>query len=326
MALLHWIVLSALYSLGVALTSPPSGALVVRQTGTQAGEYKTIGAAVATLGSGNSSKTIFIYPGTVVTRTYKEQVNLTYGGPLTIYGYATNGANWKTNQVTITNNLNAKENGGNDACATVRAEKPNLNLYNLNIANTYGAGSQATALSARATRQAFYGLYVTGYQDTLFADAHPGYQYYSRSLIEGAIDYIYGAASAWFNECTISNNGAGGAITANSREDPDDAGYYVIDSSNVTTSVSGLKGQIYLGRPWRVLARVVYQRSVLGDSINPKGWTTMAEGATPIFMEFNNTGAGANTSQRQMTTTQTALITREQVLGLDWQSWVDASF
>ncbi|KAL0571449.1 hypothetical protein V5O48_010518 [Marasmius crinis-equi] len=324
MALLHWIVLSALCLLTVALTAPPSGALVVRQSATQSGEYSTISAAVAALGSGTSNKTIFIYPG-----TYKEQVNLAYGGPLTIYGYATDGGNWKSNQVTITNNLNAQDNGGNDPCATVRAEKANTNLYNLNIYNTYGAGKQATALAARGTKSGFYGLHLSGYQasaDTLLADTALGYQYYSNCLIEGAIDYIYGGASAWFGECTLSNNGAGGAITANSRSSSDDPSYYVIDSSTVTSSVSGLTGQVYLGRPWRIFARVVYQRSSLGDTINAKGWTTMAEGATPVFMEFNNTGAGSSTSQRQMETKQSALITKEQVLGSDWKSWVDTSF
>ena len=125
-----------------------------------------------------------------------------------------------------------------------------------------------------------YYLYSSNTQDTLFADS-TGVQYYSNCLIEGAIDYIYGKASAWFGECTLSNNGNGGAITANSRESPDDPGYYVIDSSKVTSSVSGLTGKVYLGRPWRVLARVVYQRSELGDTIHPQGWTTMAEGATP---------------------------------------------
>ncbi|KAK1222934.1 hypothetical protein PQX77_014211 [Marasmius sp. AFHP31] len=341
--LLHWTLLTSLFSISFALTTPPSGAVVVRQSGTKSGEYSTVSAAVASLGSGSSNRTIFIYPGIFLilglflpyslshslhfpsVGTYKEQVVIGYGGPLTIYGYATSGGNWKTNEVTITNNLNAQDNGGNDGCATVRAQKANLKLYNLNIANTYGPGKQATALSARGTKQGFYGLYITGYQDTLLADVS-GVQYYSNCLIEGAIDYIYGKASAWFGECTLSNNGAGGAITANSRETPDDPGYYVIDSSKVTSSVSGLTGKVFLGRPWRVLARVVYQRTELGDTINPKGWTTMAEGATPTFMEFENTGAGSNTSQRQMTTPQNALLTKDVVLGSDYKTWIDTSF
>jgi hypothetical protein len=44
--------------------------------------------------------------------------------------------------------------------------------------NSYGVGKQATALAARGTQQGFYGMKITGNQDTLLADAAGGYQYY----------------------------------------------------------------------------------------------------------------------------------------------------
>lgn len=49
----------------------------------------------------------------------------------------------------------------------------------------------------------------------------------------GAVDYIFGDASAWFGECTIASNG-GGAITAMSRETSSDPSWYVIDHSTVS--------------------------------------------------------------------------------------------
>lgn len=108
------------------------------------------------------------------------------------------------------------------------------------------SGKQAGALSARGNRQGFYASSFTGYQDTLFADG--GYQYYSNCYIVGAVDFIYGASSAWFGECTIASNGAG-AITANSRETTADTTYYVIDHSALTTATStDLTGKVYLGR------------------------------------------------------------------------------
>ncbi|KAF8074914.1 pectin methyl esterase [Lyophyllum atratum] len=309
----------------LALTAPPAGSKIVRQAGTQSGEYSTVSAAVASL-SGTSSAVIFIYPG-----TYKEQVLIEHGGPLTIYGYSTNGGNYKSNQVTITNNLNAQDNGGNDPCATVRAHSANFKMYNINIKNTYGAGKQATALSAKATRQGYYGCSFTGYQersssDTLLADGALNYQYYGNCYIEGAVDYIYGGASAWFGECAIASVG-GGAITANSRQVATDPSYYVIDSSTITSNTAtSLVGKVYLGRPWRGLARVVFQRSVLPDLINAAGWTTLAVGATPIFQEYGNTGAGASTSGRVTETPLSAQITQQQVLGSDYASWTDTSF
>lgn len=63
-----------------ARTSPPDGCLVVRGSGTESGEYSTLGAAVAAL-SGDSA-CIFMYSG-----TYNEKVALEFSGSLTLYGY-----------------------------------------------------------------------------------------------------------------------------------------------------------------------------------------------------------------------------------------------
>ncbi|KAK7048664.1 pectin methyl esterase [Favolaschia claudopus] len=305
---------------GASRTTPPAGAIVVRQTGATSGQFTTVSAAVASL-SGSAAATIFIYPG-----VYNEQVIISHPS-LTIMGSTTDTGSYKQNSVTITHNLNAQDNGGNDACATVRATSsaPNLRIYNINIVNSYGTGKQATALSAKGTRQGFYGLSVTGYQDTLLADGG-GFQYYSNCFIEGAVDYIYGSASAWFGECTLASNG-GGAITANSRDSTTDPSYYVIDSSTITSASStSLVGKVYLGRPWRMYARVVFQNSVLPNLINAAGYTTLAAGATPIFSEINNSGAGASTSQRVMYTSMSTPITHAQVLGSDYNTWIDSSF
>ncbi|KAJ7746007.1 pectin methyl esterase [Mycena metata] len=265
-------------------TTPPAGALVVRQTGATAGEFTTVSAALASL-TGTAPATIFIFPGTYNdTGTYKE------------------------NTVTITHNLNAQDNGGNDACATVRATSaaPLLRIYNINIVNSFGQGKQATALSATGNMQGFYGCQITGYQDTLLADGGGGIAFHN-CYIEGAVDYIYGSASAWFGECTIASNG-GGAITANSRNSATDPTYYVIDSSTIT---SGTTASL---------------NSVLPNLINPIGYTTLAANATPIFSEFDNTGAGASTAKRVTYTPISAAITHAQVLGASYDSWIDNTF
>ena len=91
-----------------------------------------------------------------------------------------------------------------------------------------------------------------------------------------------GNAIIWFGECTLASNGPG-AITANSRTYDTDEGIYVFDHATVTkgNTSTTLTQKVYLGRPWRVLARVTFQNSVLPDLINPKGYTTLADGATP---------------------------------------------
>jgi len=42
-----------------------------------------------------------------------------------------------------------------------------------------------------------------------------------------------------------------------------------------------LVNKLFLGRPWRVLARVIYQNSDLSNVVHPEGYTTMAANATP---------------------------------------------
>jgi pectinesterase len=179
-------------------------------------------------------------------------------------------------------------------------------------------------LVGNADKLGFYGCQFSGYQDTLYAKA--GTQYYSNCMIEGAVDYIFGDASAWFGECDIVSNGAG-YITANSRETSDDTAWYAIDNCNVqAASGTDLDGDVYLGRPWRVLARVIYQNSELGSLINSKGWTTMADGATPFYYEINNTGDGADTSARLYESSISAAVTKNTVLGSGWKDWIDTSY
>jgi pectinesterase len=140
------------------------------------------------------------------------------------------------------------------------------------------------------------------------------------------VDYIFGDASAWFANCDIVSNGKG-YITAMSRQTTSDTAWYAMDHCNIkAASGVDITGDVYLGRPWRVLARVIYQNSVLSDIINPKGWTTMAEGATPLYYEFDNTGAGSNTSERLYTSTIEAAVTKATVLGDDYADWIDSSF
>lgn len=145
-------------------------------------------------------------------------------------------------------------------------------------------------------------------------------------ILTGAVDYTFGDASAWFGECDIVSNGSG-AITANSCEESSDTSWYAIDNSNIkAASGLDLDGDVYLGRPWRVLARVIYQNSELGSLINAKRWTTMASGATPLYYEYNNSGDGADTSERQYESSISAAVSKKTVLGSDYGDWIDSIF
>ena len=57
----------------------------------------------------------------------------------------------------------------------------------------------------------------------------------------------------------------------------------------------------YLGRPWKEYSRTVIMQSIISDVIDPVGWHEWnGEFAlkTLSYGEYQNTGAGAGTSQR----------------------------
>ncbi|KAG8696201.1 hypothetical protein FRC09_008663 [Ceratobasidium sp. 395] len=288
--------------------SPPSGAITVGP----GGKYSTLTAALAD----TSSSVYFIY-GTSI----KERVVITRAG-ITIYGQTANALTYTSNKVTITNNIPASTAGSNEASATISIKAADVKIYNLNIANTYGQGSQAIALSVGGTRFGGYGLKLTGYQDTLLANE--GLEFFGKSYISGATDFIFGQrASLWITGTTIETVG-NGWITASGRSS-EDANYYVIDKSTITGT-----GTQYLGRPWRNYARVVFQNSALGSHIQAAGWTQWSS-STPntdhiLFGEYNNSGAGAWRSGRASFATKlSAGLSMSTVFGGS-TSWVDSAY
>ncbi|KAG8622799.1 hypothetical protein KVT40_009310 [Elsinoe batatas] len=298
----------------VARTSPPSGCLVVRKDGTKTGEYSTVAAAVAAV---KASGCIFIYSG-----TYTEQVTIKTNG-VKIYGYTNDVSSYGGNTVTITNSLGSAAAGSLDKSSTVNVVATDISVYNVNVQNSYGTAGQAVALTANGMRQGYYGCKFLGYQDTLYAKA--GWQYYSNCYMEGAVDFIFGNGAAWFGECTIASAG-GGYVTASSRTLSDDPAWYVFDHSTITAkSGVNVDGKVYLGRPWRVFARVIYQYSTLTKVVNAAGWAPMADNATPVFMEFQNTGDGAGTSARKYLTKATAAVTKAQ-LWPNSAKWWDSTY
>ncbi|KAK3945486.1 carbohydrate esterase [Diplogelasinospora grovesii] len=210
-----------------------------------------------------TSQCIFIYPG-----TYTEQVLVpARSAQLSIYGYTADTTSYTGNQVTITSSKSQADGLSNDETATLRVKSANLKLYNINVNNGYGKGSQAVALSAYAD-SGYYGCQFTGYQDTLLAQR--GTQLYAKCLIQGATDFIFGY------------------ITASGRSASTDPNYYVFNGGTISSSSSSssaaavASGTYYLGRPWAAYARVVFQRtsmssrsgilSILGSGYTSAGW------------------------------------------------------
>lgn len=138
--------LNVCLALAASRTSAPSGALVVSKAPAK-GQYSKIQDAVNALStSSTTAQSIFIEAG-----TYNEQVYIApRKAALTIYGYSTNTDDYNQNVVTITQKLSLNEVATDDLTATLRVWSTNFKLYNVNLANTYGEGKQALALSASA--------------------------------------------------------------------------------------------------------------------------------------------------------------------------------
>lgn len=89
---------------------------------------------------------------------------------------------YSANQVTIQASVPASTAGSNDASGTLRIHKNDFKMYNVNVRNNYGVGSQAIAISQYGSRVGLYACGFYGYQDTLYANA--GTQVYLRGYIQ----------------------------------------------------------------------------------------------------------------------------------------------
>ncbi|TID21475.1 pectin methylesterase [Venturia nashicola] len=270
----------------VAITTPPSGALVVGPSG----KYKTLQSAVTAASNG---ATIFIEPG-----TYKEQVFIPEKkSNLKIIGSSSQDTTFTGNKVTITGALAQDSSGkpNNDGTATLRAWGDGLKVYNVNFANTRGEGSQALALSAYGNQLGFYGCQFTGFQDTVMS--HKGHHFIGNSLIVGGTDFIFGKSGVLWIEKSVLHcvKADTGYVTANGREDAANPSFYVINNSTIDGPSAA--GTFFLGRPWRPFSRVGVQNSQLGAVINSAGWSVWQKADTRTdkvtYLEYNNRGPGA---------------------------------
>ncbi|CAG8981377.1 hypothetical protein HYALB_00013657 [Hymenoscyphus albidus] len=312
-------------------TVPAAGAIVVDATGSVSGSHKTIQAGIDALSnSSTSAQTLFIYPG-----TYKEQAYIPkLASTLTIQGSTPDARTYAGNAATITYNLALKDTTSNDLTATLRNWSPNTKIYNLNIVNTFGHISkdgQNLAISAQATNQGYYACQFRGYQDTILTNT--GKQLYAKSLITGAVDFIYGSAGiAWFEKVDIRTI-ANGAITASGRDSSSNPSWFVISNSNVDGINSTIASKsTYLGRPWREYARVVFQNTYIGAIVKDEGWSVWSSSESRTghvnFEEYANTGPGSTGTRSNFSTKRSSAVQIEKVLGSGYLNewWVDAGY
>ncbi|WP_262056409.1 pectinesterase family protein [Streptomyces sp. STR69] len=207
---------------------------------------------------------------------------------------------------------------GTFGSATAFVDGHDFSASNLTISNDYdyaASPSQAVALSLSADRAVLTDVRLLGHQDTLLVN-DSARAYFSKSYVEGTVDFIFGGGIAVFDRSDIHQLGSGGYLTAASTPATRTYGY-LFYKSNITGA--GTAGTSSLGRPWRQDAQVLYRESTIGAFVNTaQPWSDMSSAVwtKARFSEYKNTGAGAtvNSSRPQLTDSQAANYTPQKYL------------
>lgn len=205
---------------------------------------------------------------------------------------------------------------------TMLVEANEFYAENLTIENSAGPVGQAVALHVEADRCAFINCRFLGHQDTLYLAGEKARQFFKDCYIDGTTDFIFGEATAVFQDCELRSK-SDSYITAASTPQGVEYGFVFINCK--LTADEGVS-RVFLGRPWRNYAKTVFVRTEMGAHIRPEGWNNWGRpGAqeTVFYAEFQSSGPGANPDERvewahQLTRKQSSKYTPEKIFG-DWR-------
>ena len=238
--------------------------------------------------------------------------------------------------------------------ASVRIDTHDFTARHLTFQNDAGFGhtvGQALALYVDGDRNVFEDCALLGSQDTLFTaplplkEAKPGgfkgpgeskprimgRHYFKNCFIRGDVDFIFGSAIAYFEDCTIFSQKPGDRKPTESPDDEVIYGYvtaastpqeepfgYVFQNCHLDSDCP--PHSVYLGRPWREWAKTVFLSCELGTHIHPLGWNDWQKPHGHFYYgEYASYGPGASPETRadfshQLTEEEAAEYTLENVL------------
>lgn len=310
--------------------------------GKSKGAYKTIGEALLEA-KNHSPKQVIIH---IEEGVYKEKLEIRQNHITLI------GDNPENTIITYghyaTEILKDNEKRGTFRSYTVFIDGNDFTAKNITFENSAGPGTkvgQALALYVDGDKMYFENCRLLGGQDTLFTAPLPptpyekngfrgpkelaprthGRHFYKKCFICGDVDFIFGGATAYFEECELYSNYVNkeinGYVTAASTEK--DVPGYVFNHCTFTSNCPARS--VYLGRPWRNYAKVAILNSYIGEHIKEEGWhdwDKVEARKTVCFAEYNNTGEGAVLDKRpdwvKILSKEEALkYTKENILG-DW--------
>jgi len=268
--------------------------ITVAQDGS--GDFKTVQAAINAAETDKDAVEIYIKKG-----IYKEKLVILSSKP----GLKLTGENKENTIITYDDysgkpNPNSKRNIGTSDSYTLLVRANDVRIENLTIENSWCEKGQAVSLHVKGTRFAIKNSRILGCQDTLLTDGDGTYQYYENCYIDGTTDFIFGPATAVFQDCVI-NSKKDSYITAASTPENIEFGYVFL---NCKLIADANVAKVFLGRPWRPFAKTVFLGCNLGSHILPEGWNPWVDERFPdktkttYYAEYKNKGKGAKTNKR----------------------------
>jgi polygalacturonase len=271
------------------------------------GDVTSVQQGIDALGPGGGS--VRIQPGTYreVVRVDRQHVRL-------------EGVSDDPAKVVIVYGNSAATTGSTFTSATVFVTADDFYAANVTFQNDFSRthelrpqGSQAVALAVTADRAVFRNVRFLGAQDTLYAAGRScksetgpclaARQYFRDCYIEGHVDFIFGDAKAVFDHCTIhAISHPEAMLTAQSKKYPEQDSGYVFNRCTVTADPG--VGRIFLGRPWRAYAWVMFLDTALDGKVAPEGWREWHPGQTDrlitaTYAEYKSRGSGAQPAHRE---------------------------
>ncbi|KAA2222847.1 pectinesterase family protein [Chryseobacterium sediminis] len=266
------------------------------------GSFTTIQQAIDAIENDSSIRTkILIKPG-----VYKEKITIPETkGPIVLEG-----ENPQNTIITYDDFASKKNAEGKDigttGSSTIFIYSNDFTAKNISFENSSGRVGQAVAALTSGDRIAFENCRFLGNQDTLYLKGaqdstdktKPSRNYFKNCYIEGTTDYIFGAGTAVFENCTIYSKETASYVTAASTPQENEFGFVFINSKIIGNAK---ENSVYLGRPWRPFAKTVYIDCEINSTIKPEGWHNWSKPdaeKTTFYAEFNSKGSGAHISKR----------------------------
>lgn len=278
------------------------------------GQFSSVQSAINTVSRTNSTPTLIrIKPGTYREKLLVDRPNITLCGQ----------AGQQANTLLSYGDTADTPNGSGGTLGTygsysVAIDANDVSVENLTIENSHGPGIQAVALRTKGQRVQFRNCRLLGYQDTAYL--HSGSQYFRDCLIQGTVDFIFGSATAVFDNATLYSIERGTALTAPSTDQ--NVPYGLVFLGGQATAAGSVRADsVALGRNWRPYGAATFIGMQLGNHISPVGWVAMGSNSlnTARFAEYGNSGPGADTSARawqadQLSASEAARYTVDAIL------------